>query len=301
MPTPGGRELVMTMRAHGAYTCLISGGFTLFTNAVAAMIGFQENRANELLRDSSWSLRPAREAQRAGTARRAPVAGRRSGSRAAERPAGGDGVEGRRSDGRRRRPFPALRRHGQRQDRGLPPGRGRGARTRARDDRARPGDRARAADRRAVPRPFRRLRRDPALGAERRGAARRARAHRERGGARGCRCALGDLRPDARGRSDLRGRGARRSYKQESDRLRRAHGGREAGGVGSAVALYGSATPRPESWERLERLDLGERLGGRLPGVRIVDLRREAGYPLSRRCSPSSASSPRTAARRSCS
>ena len=48
-PTPGGRELVMTMRAHGAYTCLISGGFTLFTNAVAATIGFEENRANELL------------------------------------------------------------------------------------------------------------------------------------------------------------------------------------------------------------------------------------------------------------
>jgi phosphoserine phosphatase len=48
-PTPGGRELVATMRAHGAYTCLISGGFTLFTNAVAAMIGFQENRANELM------------------------------------------------------------------------------------------------------------------------------------------------------------------------------------------------------------------------------------------------------------
>ena len=48
-PTPGGRELVATMRAHGAWTCLISGGFTLFTNAVAATIGFQENRANELL------------------------------------------------------------------------------------------------------------------------------------------------------------------------------------------------------------------------------------------------------------
>ncbi len=47
-PTPGGRELVATMRAHGAYTCLISGGFTLFTNAVAAMIGFHESRANEL-------------------------------------------------------------------------------------------------------------------------------------------------------------------------------------------------------------------------------------------------------------
>jgi phosphoserine phosphatase len=47
--TPGGRELVMTMRAHGAYTCLISGGFTLFTSAIAAKIGFQENRANELV------------------------------------------------------------------------------------------------------------------------------------------------------------------------------------------------------------------------------------------------------------
>jgi phosphoserine phosphatase len=39
----------MTMRANGAYTCLISGGFTLFTSAVAAQIGFQENRANELI------------------------------------------------------------------------------------------------------------------------------------------------------------------------------------------------------------------------------------------------------------
>jgi phosphoserine phosphatase len=47
-PTPGGRELVATMRAHGAWTCLISGGFTLFTNTVAAWIGFQENRANQL-------------------------------------------------------------------------------------------------------------------------------------------------------------------------------------------------------------------------------------------------------------
>jgi len=48
-PTPGGRELVMTMRAHGAWTCLISGGFTVFTEKVAAQIGFQENRANRLL------------------------------------------------------------------------------------------------------------------------------------------------------------------------------------------------------------------------------------------------------------
>src|SRR5207248_4823513 len=41
-PTPGGRELVATMRANGAYTCLISGGFTLFTSAVAAIIGRSE-------------------------------------------------------------------------------------------------------------------------------------------------------------------------------------------------------------------------------------------------------------------
>jgi phosphoserine phosphatase len=54
--TPGGRELVMTMRAHGAYTCLISGGFTLFTGAVAAKLGFQENRANELVvRDGKFT------------------------------------------------------------------------------------------------------------------------------------------------------------------------------------------------------------------------------------------------------
>jgi phosphoserine phosphatase len=54
--TPGGRELVATMRAHGAYACLVSGGFTLFTSAVAAKIGFQENRANELVvRDGKFT------------------------------------------------------------------------------------------------------------------------------------------------------------------------------------------------------------------------------------------------------
>ncbi len=47
--TPGAVELVRTMRAHGAYTCLVSGGFTLFTDRVAELIGFQENRANKLL------------------------------------------------------------------------------------------------------------------------------------------------------------------------------------------------------------------------------------------------------------
>ncbi|UGV25805.1 phosphoserine phosphatase SerB [Rhodopseudomonas boonkerdii] len=46
--TPGGSALVQTMRANGAYTCLVSGGFTLFTAKVAELVGFQENRANEL-------------------------------------------------------------------------------------------------------------------------------------------------------------------------------------------------------------------------------------------------------------
>jgi phosphoserine phosphatase len=46
--TPGGRTLVQTMRRHGAYTCLVSGGFTVFTVKVAAQIGFDENRGNRL-------------------------------------------------------------------------------------------------------------------------------------------------------------------------------------------------------------------------------------------------------------
>lgn len=46
--TPGGRELVATMRANGHYTALVSGGFTSFTSVVAAMLGFDENRANVL-------------------------------------------------------------------------------------------------------------------------------------------------------------------------------------------------------------------------------------------------------------
>jgi phosphoserine phosphatase len=47
--TPGGRTLIATMRKHGAYTCLVSGGFTLFSLKIAAAIGFDENRANQLL------------------------------------------------------------------------------------------------------------------------------------------------------------------------------------------------------------------------------------------------------------
>ena len=47
--TTGGRTLVQTMRKHGAYTALVSGGFTLFTGPIAQMIGFHENRANLLI------------------------------------------------------------------------------------------------------------------------------------------------------------------------------------------------------------------------------------------------------------
>ena len=46
---PGGAELVATMRAHGGYAALVSGGFTAFTQAVAARLGFDEHRANTLL------------------------------------------------------------------------------------------------------------------------------------------------------------------------------------------------------------------------------------------------------------
>ena len=47
----GGRELVATMRAHGAHAALVSGGFTAFTTAVADQLGFDEHRANVLLAD----------------------------------------------------------------------------------------------------------------------------------------------------------------------------------------------------------------------------------------------------------
>ncbi|TDE37126.1 phosphoserine phosphatase SerB [Antarcticimicrobium sediminis] len=46
---PGGQVLLATMRANGAYALLVSGGFTAFTGAVAAKLGFHENRANTLL------------------------------------------------------------------------------------------------------------------------------------------------------------------------------------------------------------------------------------------------------------
>ncbi len=72
------------------------------------------------------------------------------------------------------------------------------------------------------------------------------------------------------------------SYKQDSDPRYDARTlAVKRAALEGAVAVFGSATPRPESWAVLERLELGGRVGADLPPVRIVDLRREAGYPLS--------------------
>lgn len=72
------------------------------------------------------------------------------------------------------------------------------------------------------------------------------------------------------------------SYKQDSDPRYDARSvAAKRAVVEGAVAVFGTATPRPESWARLERLELGPRLGRPLPRVRVVDLRRERGYPLS--------------------
>ena len=51
--TPGARTLVATMRSFGATTALVSGGFTYFTERVAAELGFDLQRANILLDNGS--------------------------------------------------------------------------------------------------------------------------------------------------------------------------------------------------------------------------------------------------------
>ena len=72
------------------------------------------------------------------------------------------------------------------------------------------------------------------------------------------------------------------SYKQDSDpRYDARTVAAKRASLEGAIAIFGSATPRPESWAALERLELGGRIAAPLPTVRVVDLRREAGYPLS--------------------
>ncbi len=45
---PGGRALIATMKANGAYTALVSGGFTVFTSKIGRTLGFDEDRSNIL-------------------------------------------------------------------------------------------------------------------------------------------------------------------------------------------------------------------------------------------------------------
>jgi phosphoserine phosphatase len=46
--TPGAKTLIATMKANGAFTVLVSGGFTFFTRRVAERAGFDANHANQL-------------------------------------------------------------------------------------------------------------------------------------------------------------------------------------------------------------------------------------------------------------
>ena len=47
--TGGARRLVQTMRAHGAFTILVSGGFRFFTGLIRDRVGFHEDVANDLV------------------------------------------------------------------------------------------------------------------------------------------------------------------------------------------------------------------------------------------------------------
>jgi len=47
-PMPGARALVATLRAHGVITALVSGGFAMFAERVAAELGFDRVFANRL-------------------------------------------------------------------------------------------------------------------------------------------------------------------------------------------------------------------------------------------------------------
>ena len=71
------------------------------------------------------------------------------------------------------------------------------------------------------------------------------------------------------------------SYKQESDpRYDARHVAERRADLAGAVLLAGSATPRPESWLRLERVELPERVDGRrLPPVEVVSMAGVRGRP----------------------
>jgi phosphoserine phosphatase len=51
--TAGAAALVATMRAHGAVTALVSGGFRVFTEPVRQALGFDLDIANDLVLDGN--------------------------------------------------------------------------------------------------------------------------------------------------------------------------------------------------------------------------------------------------------
>ncbi|WP_132255223.1 phosphoserine phosphatase SerB [Methylobacterium segetis] len=90
----GGTTLVRTMRAHGARTCLVSGGFTLFTGPIAERIGFDEHRSNRLSVSGGHLTGRVEEPIVGKAAKRDTLAELRTrlGLEAAETLAGGDGA-----------------------------------------------------------------------------------------------------------------------------------------------------------------------------------------------------------------
>jgi primosomal protein N' (replication factor Y) (superfamily II helicase) len=74
------------------------------------------------------------------------------------------------------------------------------------------------------------------------------------------------------------------SYKHEADpRYDARRVAAKRARLERAVVVFGSATPRPESWFGIpHRVSLPVRVGGPLPAVEIVDLRADGGYPLTR-------------------
>ena len=74
------------------------------------------------------------------------------------------------------------------------------------------------------------------------------------------------------------------SYKHEADpRYDARRVAAKRARLEHAVVVFGSATPRPESWFGIpNRVSLPVRVGGPLPAVEIVDLRADGGYPLTR-------------------
>ena len=75
------------------------------------------------------------------------------------------------------------------------------------------------------------------------------------------------------------------SYKHESDpRYDARRVAAKRARLEGAVAVFGSATPRPESWYGIKRkVTLPARIGGAgLPHVVTVDLRHDGGYPMTR-------------------